>query len=71
MAQKAELSECMAQALHVKTMNCACPPLQPAINGDIGVAEAWRDPLGLMLASTGEGVFGVDLDGLCVRLQMV
>ncbi len=69
MAQKAELSECMAQALHVMTMNCACPPLQPAINGAIGVAEAWRDPLGLMLASTGEGVFGVDLDGLCVFIN--
>jgi PAS domain S-box-containing protein len=33
------------------------------------VAEAWRDPLGLMLASTGEGVFGVDLDGLCVFIN--
>jgi PAS domain S-box-containing protein len=30
---------------------------------------AWRDPLGLMLASTGEGVFGVDLDGLCVFIN--
>ena len=29
----------------------------------------WRDPLGLMLASTGEGVFGVDLDGLCVFIN--
>ncbi|WP_291914489.1 PAS domain S-box protein [Limnohabitans sp.] len=35
----------------------------------MGVAEAWRDPLGLMLASTGEGVFGVDLDGLCVFIN--
>ena len=32
-------------------------------------AEAWRDPLGLLLASTGEGVFGVDLDGLCVFIN--
>ena len=30
---------------------------------------AWRDPLGLMLACTGEGVFGVDLDGLCVFIN--
>lgn len=30
---------------------------------------AWRDPLGLLLASTGEGVFGVDLDGLCVFIN--
>ena len=29
----------------------------------------WRDPLGLLLASTGEGVFGVDLDGLCVFIN--
>jgi PAS domain S-box-containing protein len=31
--------------------------------------DAWRDPLGLLLASTGEGVFGVDLDGLCVFIN--
>lgn len=41
-------------------------PLQP-----VGpeVSSAWRDPLGLMLASTGEGFFGVDLDGLCVFIN--
>lgn len=27
-------------------------------------ADAWRDPLALLLASTGEGIYGVDLDGL-------
>ena len=37
--------------------------------GLMGVTEAWRDPLGLMLASTGEGVFGVDLEGLCVFIN--
>ena len=37
--------------------------------GDPGMADAWRDPLGLMLASTGEGVFGVDLEGLCVFIN--
>jgi PAS domain S-box-containing protein len=40
--------------------------LEPA---GLGVADAWRDPLGLMLASTGEGVFGVDLEGLCVFIN--
>jgi PAS domain S-box-containing protein len=40
--------------------------LQPA---NLRVADAWRDPLGLMLASTGEGVFGVDLEGLCVFIN--
>ena len=39
------------------------------MNGIVGVTDAWRDPLGLMLASTGEGVFGVDLDGLCVFIN--
>ncbi len=34
-----------------------------------GVGDAWRDPLGLMLASTGEGVFGVDLEGDCVFIN--
>jgi PAS domain S-box-containing protein len=59
----------MAQGLHVKRMNFARTPSQATINGVMGVTEAWRDPLGLMLASTGEGVFGVDLDGLCVFIN--
>ncbi|HMN93045.1 MAG TPA: PAS domain-containing sensor histidine kinase [Hydrogenophaga sp.] len=29
----------------------------------------WRDPLELLLASTGEGVYGVDLDGRCVFIN--
>ena len=29
----------------------------------------WRDPLALLLASTGEGIYGVDLDGLCVFIN--
>ncbi len=36
---------------------------------DPRVTDVWRDPLGLMLASTGEGVFGVDLEGLCVFIN--
>ena len=39
------------------------------MTGIMGVTDAWRDPLGLMLDSTGEGVFGVDLDGLCVFIN--
>jgi PAS domain S-box-containing protein len=42
-------------------------PLIPAMHPT--ETPAWRDPLGLMLASTGEGVFGVDLDGLCVFIN--
>lgn len=32
-------------------------------------ADAWRDPLALLLASTGEGIYGVDLDGLCMFIN--
>lgn len=31
--------------------------------------DAWRDLLALLLSSTGEGVYGVDLDGLCVFIN--
>ncbi len=53
-------------------MHVHLTPLQPAsptVHSFVGVTEAWRDPLGLMLASTGEGVFGVDLEGLCVFIN--
>ncbi len=43
--------------------------LNPLQSVHSGVIDAWRDPLGLMLASTGEGVFGVDLEGLCVFIN--
>src|SRR6218665_740282 len=33
------------------------------------VAEVWRDRLNLLLESTGEGVFGVDMDGLCTFIN--
>ncbi len=32
-------------------------------------ADPWRDPLALLLASTGEGIYGVDLDGRCVFIN--
>jgi len=32
-------------------------------------ALAWPDQLGLLLESTGEGIFGIDLDGLCVFIN--
>lgn len=47
-------------------MHLELNPLKPV---DPGFTDAWRDPLGLMLASTGEGVFGVDLEGLCVFIN--
>ncbi len=31
--------------------------------------KAWRDPLALLLASTGEGIYGVDLAGVCVFIN--
>lgn len=33
------------------------------------VADVWRDRLNLLLESTGEGVFGVDMDGLCTFIN--
>ena len=30
------------------------------------VADVWRDRLALLLESTGEGIFGIDMDGRCV-----
>ena len=32
-------------------------------------ALAWPEQLGLLLESTGEGIFGIDLDGLCVFIN--
>lgn len=32
-------------------------------------ASSWRDPISLMLASTGEGFYGVDLEGRCVFIN--
>jgi len=34
-----------------------------------GRDAVWRDPLELLLASTGEGIYGVDLDGRCVFIN--
>ncbi|WP_019426199.1 PAS domain S-box protein [Limnohabitans sp. Rim28] len=62
----------MAHGLLVVVMQLESPlPLNPTpiTPGLMAVTDAWRNPLGLMLASTGEGVFGVDLDGLCVFIN--
>ena len=56
----------LAQRLHGLVMQRNIEPLT-ALDADL--TGAWRDPLGLMLASTGEGVFGVDLDGRCVFIN--
>lgn len=39
-------------------------PTEPASAGE-RAAAVWRDRLSLLLESTGEGIFGVDTDGLC------
>jgi PAS domain S-box-containing protein len=39
------------------------------IDAPAPTTRAWGDPLALLLASTGEGVFGIDLDGLCVFIN--
>ena len=33
------------------------------------MASVWRDRLSLLLESTGEGVFGIDMDGLCTFIN--
>ena len=52
----------MAPPVHILDRTSAGATSAPA-------SAVWRDPLGLLLASTGEGVFGVDLDGLCVFIN--
>jgi PAS domain S-box-containing protein len=56
----------VAYSLHGVFMHLDLQHLKPVGSG---VTDAWRDPLGLMLASTGEGFFGVDLEGLCVFIN--
>lgn len=38
-------------------------------NADAGVDALWGHPLSLLLESTGEGVFGIDLDGHCTFIN--
>lgn len=42
------------------------PPEVSAPTGAGRVADVWRDRLSLLLESTGEGIFGIDLAGCCV-----
>ena len=56
----------MARRLLDSIMQLQLNHPQPA---SADVTHAWRDPLDLMLASTGEGFFGVDLEGLCVFIN--
>ncbi|TNF59168.1 MAG: PAS domain-containing protein [Burkholderiales bacterium] len=48
-------------------MTAAAPALAPS--SLTGPDAIWRDPLELLLASTGEGIYGVDLDGRCVFIN--
>ncbi len=36
---------------------------------EVAAHQSWRDQLELLLASTGEGIYGVDLDGNCVFIN--
>jgi PAS domain S-box-containing protein len=38
----------------------------PAVAGASQVADVWRERLSLLLESTGEGIFGIDMAGCCV-----
>lgn len=53
-------------------MDLACvarmvTPVPPTSDGT--PAGAWYDRLGLLLESTGEGIFGIDLEGACVFIN--
>ena len=41
----------------------------PVQSGRPPTVGSWRDPVALLLASTGEGIYGVDLDGACVFIN--
>ena len=43
--------------------------LQIPSTSDKGVDPLWQHQLGLLLESTGEGIFGIDMDGLCVFIN--
>ena len=36
---------------------------------EVAAHPSWRDQLELLLASTGEGIYGVDLEGRCVFIN--
>ena len=42
---------------------------EPVQMGRSPAVGSWRDPVALLLASTGEGIYGVDLDGACVFIN--
>lgn len=45
---------------HTQALHTAAAPV---------AGNAWRDPLALLLASTGEGIYGIDLEGMCVFIN--
>ncbi|GAB3184891.1 sensor histidine kinase [Hydrogenophaga aquatica] len=50
-------------------MTVHSPPLEASTSAPALPGGAWYDRLGLLLESTGEGIFGIDLDGLCVFIN--
>jgi PAS domain S-box-containing protein len=55
-------NRCLTVPMHVK--------LSPhSIAGDATTSAVWQYQLQLLLDSTGEGVFGIDLDGQCVFIN--
>lgn len=44
-------------------------PLPLVVAGSAGAAPLWQHQLGLLLESTGEGIFGIDLDGRCMFIN--
>lgn len=53
----------------VPALDDAITPLSLPTPVSARMAAVWRDRLSLLLESTGEGVFGVDMDGLCTFIN--
>jgi PAS domain S-box-containing protein len=53
--------------LAASTRTMSLPPVLEVLTSAHGqVAGPWRERLSLLLESTGEGIFGIDMDGCCV-----
>ncbi len=54
-------------AHHLHTLSAVPPAVNAVI--DLAADSVWQHQLSLLLESTGEGIFGIDLDGLCMFIN--
>ena len=53
---------CLQHRMHTPSPFLSFPPIQ-------GTSSLWQHQLNLLLDSTGEGIFGIDMDGRCVFIN--